>query len=662
MTYTLDRRDGWVAVLDRLVPPAGAWIYGLRIWCAMMLALYAAFLLQLESASSAAVCVAILAQPRRGQALSKAFYRIGGTLLGFAVSVVLTALFGQDRVLMLVAFTTWLGLCVFLASHLEGPRAYGAVLSGYTVAIIAIAHIDQPFDVFEAGLARVAAITLGIVSVTFINDALGAPRVFTSLWNGLAQARAQAGALVRHALRDDAPAPDAVAAVLRAISGTHADMIGVAGEFDDGPERAAGARSAAAAIITQMGAARVFARAAARNLSAGHELGRHILKGLDGDPGAAAAVEGDLRLATAGSASPETVLLLRRAADVLRQETWIADGFAAVATGRRPQRAIDLPVHRDFPDAFREALRAVLAVAISSALFILSGWPGTTTGLLQIAAFAGIMAINPQPVDFARGALIGVPAAIVSAGIVKFVVLNGGQGFPLLAIAMAPVVFVACFLSRGKRTGSFGFVLLVFFPLFLAPANPQTYDLQAFLDQAVLFAVSSLVSLLSTMFLNASDAKRRAWSLETLRGSLIESLAAEPAHAAQRESLNGDRLARFSKLRTDSEIGHRSWMRHAFALASLDTSAAGAQTGLNLLVDDPAFDAPIEAARAALEALDADALKSAAVKLLAAAREPAADTETLDVVAAIVADLMTVAHSAEDDARILRRLALHLSP
>ena len=44
--------------------------------------LYVAFWLQLESASSAAVSVAILAQPKRGQAVSKAIYRFLGTILG----------------------------------------------------------------------------------------------------------------------------------------------------------------------------------------------------------------------------------------------------------------------------------------------------------------------------------------------------------------------------------------------------------------------------------------------------------------------------------------------------------------------------------------------------------------------------------------------------
>ena len=70
MSATLARRARWEAVLDRLTPPAGAWLYGLRIWSATIIALYAAFWLQLESASSAAVCVGIRSQPRRGKALS----------------------------------------------------------------------------------------------------------------------------------------------------------------------------------------------------------------------------------------------------------------------------------------------------------------------------------------------------------------------------------------------------------------------------------------------------------------------------------------------------------------------------------------------------------------------------------------------------------------
>src|SRR5260370_13521789 len=77
--------------------PLSTWAFALRIWAAMMVALYAAFWLQLESASSAAVTVAILARPTRGQAYQKAAYRIVATIIGLVASFVIAGLFPQGR-------------------------------------------------------------------------------------------------------------------------------------------------------------------------------------------------------------------------------------------------------------------------------------------------------------------------------------------------------------------------------------------------------------------------------------------------------------------------------------------------------------------------------------------------------------------------------------
>ena len=59
--------------------PLSAWVFALRTWAAMMVALYAAFWLQLESPSIAALTVGILALQTRGQAYQKAVYRIVAT-------------------------------------------------------------------------------------------------------------------------------------------------------------------------------------------------------------------------------------------------------------------------------------------------------------------------------------------------------------------------------------------------------------------------------------------------------------------------------------------------------------------------------------------------------------------------------------------------------
>jgi uncharacterized membrane protein YccC len=143
--------------------PFHIWAYALRTWLAAVIALYAAFWLQLGGASSAAVTVAILAQPTRGAALSKAANRLAATFIGATMSIVIAGFFPGERLGLLLSFICWICICVFAASYLRGYRAYAAVLSGYTVAIITVANIDAPQNVFTTMTDRVAAITIGIL-------------------------------------------------------------------------------------------------------------------------------------------------------------------------------------------------------------------------------------------------------------------------------------------------------------------------------------------------------------------------------------------------------------------------------------------------------------------------------------------------------------------
>jgi uncharacterized membrane protein YccC len=142
--------------------------FAIRIWLATILALFVSFWLQLEAPSTAALTVAILAEPTRGQALEKAGFRLIATIVGVTASFAVTGLFPQARNLMLAAFSVWLGICVFTAKLLEGSRAYAAVLPGYTVALVPTQQIANPQPVFEASMARGAAIAVGILSTAVI--------------------------------------------------------------------------------------------------------------------------------------------------------------------------------------------------------------------------------------------------------------------------------------------------------------------------------------------------------------------------------------------------------------------------------------------------------------------------------------------------------------
>jgi uncharacterized membrane protein YccC len=81
-----------------VVIPVHIWAHAFRIGLAAVVALYIAFWLQLGGASSAAVTVAILAQPTRGAALAKAVNRVAATLIDAAMSVVIAGLFPGERI------------------------------------------------------------------------------------------------------------------------------------------------------------------------------------------------------------------------------------------------------------------------------------------------------------------------------------------------------------------------------------------------------------------------------------------------------------------------------------------------------------------------------------------------------------------------------------
>jgi len=111
--------------------PVSAWAFGIRIWLAVVVALAASFWLELEVPSTAAVTVAILAEPTRGRALEKACFRLIATVIGVTAAIVIIALFSQARDLLLAAFAGWIGLCVYAAGMLEAtapmPRSSPAI-------------------------------------------------------------------------------------------------------------------------------------------------------------------------------------------------------------------------------------------------------------------------------------------------------------------------------------------------------------------------------------------------------------------------------------------------------------------------------------------------------------------------------------------------------
>src|SRR5262245_51886191 len=130
--------------------PVESWAFAIRTWLSILLALYVSFWLELDAPRTAAITVAILSLPTRGQGLAKAGYRVLGTIIGVAASIAIAGCFSQTSSLILVVFGIWMGLCTYAAAMLDGNRTYAAALCCITVGLVAVEQIDSPLQVFSS--------------------------------------------------------------------------------------------------------------------------------------------------------------------------------------------------------------------------------------------------------------------------------------------------------------------------------------------------------------------------------------------------------------------------------------------------------------------------------------------------------------------------------
>ena len=196
-----------------------------------------------------------------------------------------------------------------------------------------------------------------------------------------------------------------------------------------------------------------------------------------------------------------------------------------------------------------------------------------------------LSATQPSPRAFAAAAVIAMPIAALLAGVTEFLILDGHDQFPLLAIGMAPSVIAAAllFTMPKPRLASIGFFLLVFFPVLLSPTNPQDYNPQTYLyfSLMAITAVILLFVLLRTI-LPTSDDLRRRWYLTSARAELRDLLAGRRSRYHDDDALfrDADRIRQLAALQPADGDERRDDLRQALSIFGLAAAARRIQTEL----------------------------------------------------------------------------------
>jgi Fusaric acid resistance protein family len=245
-----------------------------------------------------------------------------------------------------------------------------------------------------------------------------------------------------------------------------------------------------------------------------------------------------------------------------------------------------------------------------------------------MALTIALSANSPNPSAFRAfptNAAIAVLIAALLAGVTEFLILDGVDQFPLLAIGMAPVVLAAALLLTipHPRLVSIAFLALIYFLTILSPTNPQVYSPQTYLFTSFMaIAAVILVFVLLRTVLPTSDALRRGWHLTSARAEMCDLLAGGRLRRLDDEALfrDADRIGQLAALQPAADDERRDDLRQALDIFGCAAAARRVRTTLaelaaytgGRLVGD---------GYSALAAFDARGLRRAATNLASTATQ-----------------------------------------
>ncbi|MEG8132664.1 FUSC family protein [Xanthomonas hortorum] len=140
-----------------------AWLFSAKTFAASIAALYVGLAGNLSRPYWAMATVYIVSQPLLGPTRAKGVYRVLGTLLAVAATLVMLPNLVETPLLLSAAMALWLSACLFLALLNRGPRGYAFLLAGYTTAFIGFPAVTAPEGIFDTVVARSEEIIPGTV-------------------------------------------------------------------------------------------------------------------------------------------------------------------------------------------------------------------------------------------------------------------------------------------------------------------------------------------------------------------------------------------------------------------------------------------------------------------------------------------------------------------
>ena len=567
--------EGWIAELiavlrlEFLPPPwRDAFGFGLRAWFACVLALYLAFVVQLDEPLWAAVTVWQVIQPAPGMAISKGFWRVVGVIIAMVVAVVLISLFSQAPELFILSLAIWVGACTVAATMLTNFRGFAGVSAGLMTAVIALDSYNRQDKVFDIAMARGAASIIGIACSIFVTIIFAPEHAQGQMMKSLRQAISDTARRVAFplggALADRfALGPPVVGSLVKLET-----LI----EFAE--------RESVTGRITASRARRLVAHLFAV-ITAKRALEEYLGRvGLVQDSKTLALFHDGMNLVekvpviiTAGREADLIGLVEpyrrrvqdHRPGEVTEEELAISsqlvhDRLLELAThfekaivlwldiqaGGERGPAFRLNFHRDRRNAAISGLRSFLLIFFGGIFWIESQWSSGPFLIIPMVVVSSIFASFPYPEAIALNFSKGVVCGLIAAYICTYHFLIYTSGFVPLAVSLAIFLIPAAMVQLNHKYTAPGLAFGIFFFLDGAPSNPMNFDPLLFFDNGLAYMTGAFVATEAyRLFMPPNPPQARRYLISRMREGLKEMARRQPIpHYLDWQARNFDRVFR----------------------------------------------------------------------------------------------------------------------
>ncbi|MCG4261517.1 FUSC family protein [Acetobacter senegalensis] len=461
LRFAGELEDRWRQKLRWLLAPSLADVtFAVRSALAAGLSLLIALWMELDSPQWAPLTVWVVAQFSRGESLSKARWRIAGTVLGCVVAIALISAFPQASALFFCALALWIGCCCGLATFLESYRAYGLVLTGFTSAIVATGAIAQPDDVFNVAIARGTYIVLGVVCeavLAMLSSPYMREQARKNLDNRLEGALRAVRALVKDLITGKADAR-AHAQVLTTLVSANSRIEFDALEIGGRTHIADHARAALSCMMVMLARARALS----------------LLGGMDRDA----------RYDYAGKSVPVALMADYEAAQRHIQ--------AAEHPVRGDHFRFHIASRRHALESVENGVRACAGILGSWLVWEVTAWPSGAGFVSFVALVYGLLATRENPIVASGSFFKGACWCAAAAGLYALWVLPKITTPEILLMALMVPMTIGGLAARHASTAGYAFSFNMFFPVLLGPINDGRYDEQSFFNGALCFLLAVL--------------------------------------------------------------------------------------------------------------------------------------------------------------------------